>query len=56
MSLSADKQIHGSVNHLSLTGLKRRKVHMGEKLKVTGVDVFRPQKTIKNKVNPLLSR
>lgn len=52
MSLSADKQIHGPVNHLTLPGPKRRKVHMDEKLKVTGVDVFRPPKTIKNKANP----
>lgn len=55
MSLSADKQIHGSVNHLSLTALKRRKVHTGTKLKVTGADVFRPQRTMKNKVKPLIS-
>lgn len=54
MSLSADKQIHGSVNHLSLAGLKRRKVHTDEKIKVTGADVFRPQRTTKNRVNPLL--
>lgn len=54
MSLSADKQIHGSVNHLTLAGLKRRKVHTDEETKVTGVDIFRPQRTIKSRVNPLL--